>query len=185
VPFRTDMYSDAELARQHGCSRTAIQKRVKAEKWSRDLSSAVRQAANAKLVQEDAKIAGYNQGSDRDTIERASDTRVDVIKSHRRDINRLCGLEETIVEKLKNSPKKTYITQFKGDIVKEDIGITVMEMSAALNNLVNTMQKRIQLERQAFNIKDDDQDNTVNPIAQILKDIDGTSRGLPVFDNEQ
>ncbi len=185
--YRTNMYSDAELARRHGCSRTAIQKHAKTGKWSRDLSSAVRRAANAKLVQEDTQVIGCYTMLDSEAIDRASDTRVEVIKSHRRDINRLRDLEVGMISDMGNSPQKTHITQFQGQIIKQDVRLAVTERSAALNNLANVMHKRIQLERQAFNIKDDDDldGGKANPLAVIIKSIDGMSKGLPVFDNEQ
>ncbi|WP_136810003.1 hypothetical protein [Desulfosediminicola flagellatus] len=184
--YRTNMYSDAELARRHGCSRTAIQKHAKTGKWARDLSSAVRQAANAKLVQVDAQVAGCYTMLDSEAIDRASSTRVEVIKSHRKDINRLRDLESRMVSDLGDCPQKTYITQFQGQIIKQDVMIAITERATALNNLVNVMHRRIQLERQAFNIKDadDSDEKKSNPLLEIIESIDGTSKGLPVFDGE-
>jgi hypothetical protein len=54
------------------------------------------------------------------------------------------------------------------------------------NQLVNALQTLVTLERQAFNIKDDTgPHDTVNPLAEIIESIDGISKGLPVFNNEQ
>lgn len=181
--YRTNMYSDAELSRRHGCSRTAIQKKAKKLKWTRDLSSAVRQATNAKLVQEDAKVAGKVAGCnavpDSETIDRASDTAVEVVKCQRRDINNLRDLEAKLIEELGGEPNKLYITQHKGLIVEKVVAIPVTERAAALNNLANVQHKRIQLERQAFGIKDDDTGKKANPLEEIIDSIDGLSKGLP------
>lgn len=171
--YRTNTYSDAELSRRHGCSRTAIQKRAEKGNWKRDLRTAVSQATAAKLLQEDAKVAakvaevagcnaggeeGCNQlGSQLDdsaTVDMASDTRAEVVKTHRKDINRLRAIEAKILEELGGNPTKLYITQYQGGIVEKEVGIPVTDRAAALNNLANVQHKRIQLERQAFNIDD-------------------------------
>lgn len=53
-----------------------------------------------------------------------------------------------------DTPTKTYSAQHQGKILKEEIGIPVTDKCQALNNLANVQHKRIQLERQAFNLKE-------------------------------
>lgn len=167
--YTTGQFSDSELARRHGCSRAAIQKRVKKEKWERDNSQQVRTLANAKMVHEDAvaahevapEVAGCNvrrQTSDpdkeRSEIELAAETRVTVLRDHRKDIKRLREIEAQLLDELEDNPQKTFATAYKGCIDSLDINIPVTEKSQALNNLANVQHKRINLERVAFNLND-------------------------------
>ena len=173
--YRTGTYSDSELARRHGCSRTAIQKRVKKEGWKRDLSKAVRQSVKAKLIEEDAKVArevaGRNARTDKDEIDRAADTRLEVIRLHRKDIAALRALETKLIEDLSGNPKKLYITQYRGEIIEKEVALTASERAMATNNLANVQHKRIQLERQAYNLNDtfdpDDEDLDEIPIVAV------------------
>jgi len=169
--YRTGTYSDAELARRHGCSRAAIQKWVKKEGWTRDLSVAVSKSFRAKLIQADAEAAGRVAGgvaervaekvasgsldttaTDEESIDRAAETRFQVVASHRRDIAELRKLEIELISELRNNPTKLYITQYQGKIIQAELGLTVAERAQAANNLANVQHKRIALERQAFNL---------------------------------
>ena len=154
--YRSGQFSDAELSRRHGCSRTAIQKKVKSLGWKKDLTKAVRQSANAKLIAEDARVASEVAGCNaKSATDAAAERRVNVVLTHRKDINRLRDLEEKFLSELIDNPTKLYITQYQGQIVEKEVGIAVTDKCAALNNLANVQHKRIQLERQAFNIEDE------------------------------
>lgn len=159
--WRTNQFSDAELSRRHGCSRAAIQKRRDKEGWVRDLSEDVRILSNAKLISEDAKVAGEVAGCNADgkvksEVELAAETRVSVVRSHRKDISTLMALEQQLLMELADNPQKAYVCNHKGVILSQNFDLAVTDKSAALNNLANVQHKRIQLERQAFNIQDDD-----------------------------
>ncbi|RLB91964.1 MAG: hypothetical protein DRH10_00610 [Deltaproteobacteria bacterium] len=170
--YRTNQFSDAELARRHGCSRGAIQKRVKKFGWTRDLSRAVAQASKAKLIAEDAKlVAGEVAGSNvrernRETIEQAAERRVAVVRLHRNDIQILRELEAKLLKELLGEPTKLYITQYKGKIVSKELSLTAAERSQAANNLANVQHKRIQLERQSFNLNDKGDDDDGLPTVE-------------------
>lgn len=168
--YRTGQFSDAELSRRHGCSRTAIQKKSQKLGWAKDLTQAVRQSANAKLIAVDAKVAGEVAGCNaKSATDAAADRRVNVVLSHRQDINRLRDLEERFLSELIDNPTKLYITQYQGEIVEKEVGIAVTDKCAALNNLANVQHKRIAMERQAFNI-DDGAGNKPSGISDALPD---------------
>lgn len=168
--YRTGTYSDSELARRHGCSRRAIQKRVEREGWTKDLSEAVKQSLRAKLVKEDAKVASQVAGrnannEDESDIDRAAETRLAVVQLHRKDINSLRELEAKLIDEIFNNPTKLYLAQYQGTIIQKTVGLTAAEKAMAANNLANVQHKRIALERQAFNLNDtgdggSDGDNT-------------------------
>jgi len=165
--YSTGQFSVAELSRRNGCSRAAIHKRVKKEKWTRDNSEQVRALANAKLVQEDATVAqGVTPGvtdcnlrsqtsdkkKEKSEIELAAETRVAILRDHRGDIRKLRELELKFIEELGEDPSKTVVSAYKGSIDSLDVSIPVTEKAQALNNLANVQHKRIALERTAFSL---------------------------------
>ena len=104
---------------------------------------------------------------DRDEIELATETRVAVLRDHRKDIKKLRKLEDAFLSGLLDTPTKTYTAQYQGKILKEEIGIPVTDKCQALNNLANVQHKRIQLERQAFNLKEGESESTVQKETEL------------------
>ena len=66
--------TQSELSRKHGCSRTAIQKRIEREGWVQDVSDAIDRLAQAKVA---GVVAGCNP------VEAAADRKASVIQGHR------------------------------------------------------------------------------------------------------
>jgi hypothetical protein len=158
--YRTNSFTDSELSRKYGCSRTAIQKRSKREKWTRDLSTEVKKATAIKLRELDAEktrvARGVASGTEREQIDDAATTRAELIKTHRNDINNLRELEQQLVAELRTGPTKLYLANYKGEIIEKTVGLTASERAAATANLAQVQSKRVALERQAFGIDDND-----------------------------
>jgi hypothetical protein len=178
--YRAGQLSIREIARQNGCAAQTIVDRAKRYDWSRDLSEKVRQAIRAKLAKADTDSLTDTDKAKRqkDIVEGASDKGVEVIKLHRKDISSLKELEAQLIEELKNKPTKLYITQYQGEIVEKVVGLTAAERSQAANNLANVQHKRIQLERQAFNLNEGSEDSEVifkvKYENRVLKEEDGS-----------
>jgi len=176
--YSTGQFSPMELARRHGCSHTAIGKRVKKELWVRDNSAEVRRIAQARLIQEDAKVAEglgescmvsseVSSDETRETnrkllssidleqreLELAAETRVAVLRSHRKDLSQLRALEEELVIKMR-AAKVTKVFCYKGQIVSRDFEVCDTDKAAAAAQLASCMHKRQMLERLAFNLDD-------------------------------
>ena len=75
----------------------------------------------------------------------------------RKDIQRLSALVEKFMAELNGDPTKLYITQFQGEVVKETLDLTITEKSTALNNLANALHRKIDLERRAYNMDDNEE----------------------------
>lgn len=164
--YRTGLLSDSELCRKHGCSRGALQSKITLRGWTKDLTREVNQATRAALITEDAKHSS-NQASnqaednakDKDEIELAAQTRVEVVRQHRRDITKLRDLEQSLLDELgdkETKPTKVHVSNYQGVITETVLGIAVTERAAALQALAGVQHKRIALERQAFNLDEDD-----------------------------
>lgn len=183
--YRAGTYSDAELARRHGCSRTAIQKRVAKEGWKRDLARQVRDATNSKMLKIDAGVADCVATCNvQETIDKASDTRASVQVCHRKDIRNgreivailSSQLRETALEREQINESIDAETesgdgkidhrkraQMKRAVALPANAATARDLTTALKNLVA-------LERQAFNI-DASASETTDPIADILTEV--------------
>ncbi len=168
--YRAGVLSIREIARQYGCSDKAIRNKAKRFGWERDLSDKIQNRVSVDLVRKGVLTkTNADLLSEKEIIDIAASTQVEVVTGHRKDIQRLRKIEQKVLAELKDNPTKMYTTQFQGEIVEKEYGLTVTEKASALNSISNTMQRRIQLERQAFGIAD-----KVEPQAENQKPIDGS-----------
>ena len=158
--YRAGQLSNSELARVHSITPAAISLRSKRKGWKKDLAKRVVRAVKEKLVTIDVTEAN---ASDNEIVTNASDRGVAVVMSHRQDIAKLRALEEQLIKEVFSSPKKTWVGQYQGEIVTHDFDITATERSSAAQSLSTVQHKRIQLERQAYNLDDDGGDVDLTP----------------------
>lgn len=169
--YRAGQLSIREIARQHSISAPAITKKAKIKGWSRDLSERVRKAIKAKLVNDSVSTCNVD-----DVVEAAATRGVEVISLHRRDIAKLRALENSLLAELSNKPTKTYAAQFQGQVITKEINIAVTERSSACQALAAVQHKRIQLERQAYNL--DDRDDKDDLKTKSTEDLESEARLL-------
>ncbi len=136
--YRAGQLSIAELARESGCTRGAIQKRAKADGWTRDLSRAVQQEANRRLL-EDAVAPEVAAANARATVDAAASRSVEVVRNHRRLIATQYALVEKVTKRIEDEDAAG------GGIEPRDVALLVQALTGALAKL-------IPLERQAFSI---------------------------------
>lgn len=173
--FRAGQLSLREIGREYGVSAPAITKKAKKEGWSRDLSNQVRKAVNAKLVNTEVN-RGNASVNEAEVIEAAAERGAEVIRLHRADIANLRNLEAQLLEELADNPTKLYITQYQGQIIQSEVGIAVTERASALQALAGVQHKRIQLERQAFNL--DEKQGPVSDLNSVLDEVASRNASL-------
>jgi hypothetical protein len=149
--YRAGQLSVREIGRQFGISETAIRKKAGKSRWERDLSARVREKVRTELVRREVRKDASN---DREIVSEAAARVVSLVLDHRKDIAKLRELEQKFLDELNAQPTKLYLTQFQGIIVEKEVGLTITEKSTALHNLATVQARRIQLERQAFNLED-------------------------------
>lgn len=142
-----------QIAKKHGVTATTVTRLAKRYEWTRDLTDKVREEINRKL-DIDVTIKGRN--AEAEAIEKAAQRGVEVIETHRKDIAKLREREEALLKELGEDPTKLYVTQYKGEIVQKVLRLTVAERAATLRDLSTVQQRRIELERQAYNLDDAD-----------------------------
>ncbi len=176
--YRTGQLSDTELCRRYGCSRNTLYKRIRKEKWTRDLSDDVRKEAKAKMVKADAEVAKGLQGEvtpeaykgDQSEVELAAETRVLVLRQHRKHISDLVERQKIIAEKF------DHIAQGIADLQEISSAQSILETMSRIQARI------IPLERQAFNLDDDQSGGST--IEDFLNEVTKRNKGLVAVDED-
>jgi hypothetical protein len=171
--FRANQLSLREIGRKFGVTDGAIRKRAKKEGWQRDLGDLVRKEVREKLVRRSVRTPNADP---KQAVDEASDVGVTVVECHRRDIQNLARLEAKLLAELEDQPTKLYITQYQGEIVRAEVGIAVTERASALQALAGVQHKRIQLERQAYNL--DEKEGPFSDLESVLAEVAQRSSSL-------
>ena len=126
--------TQSALARDHGISRTAIQKRIKAEGWTQDVEPAVQRKVAEKVA---GVVAGCTPKKKAEAIDAEAARRADVIQRHRDEWE-----------------------EHKG-IVDKAVGALDFESAKLAKITAETLKIRQEAERKAWNI-DISQPNVTN-----------------------
>lgn len=141
--YRTGNFTLRELATKHGPSHQAIAKQAKNNAWSQDLSIAIKQATNAKLVDEMvAKEVAKGGQAVANTVLAVAELNKQVILSHR---SRLTDLADAV-----DFAKGVLLTvgQSVADIRE---AATLVQ---AVNGLASATKTLIDKEREAYTLND-------------------------------
>lgn len=144
--YRTGTLSNRQLAEIYKCTEAAIRDRARRYNWSKDLTEAVRKETNARLLR--TELRTRNALEDSEIVERSADLRVEVVRSHRRDISSLSALAIRLRQKAEG------LIETVADLKDLDNATSVIE------SLARTASRLIPLERQAFNLDSDDSDKS-------------------------
>lgn len=190
VDYRAGIKTTTAIGKEHGISHTAVQKRAKAEGWTRDLSKRIEAAREAKVARAmvSPKVSEQRAATETEVVQANADVQTGILLAHRRDIQALrqtvlgmagelgalahseiqAALEIVLDEKCdgQNQQYKTALTK------AFDAALALGGRSAAGKNLVTSLGVLIDKERQAFGIDKSGQDET---LASFLKGLDTPS----------
>lgn len=179
--YRIGLKSVREIAREstekgRKISHARIAKRAKDEGWPQDLKKVIRAKVGAELAVDAVDAVDRDGASDDQVIEAAAHQGVEVIRSHRRDIAKSARVESMLFEQLEDATKE--VADLEGLIAAETVipadattkdRETVLQRRQRLMRLIGLPQRvsiykdlvqaqrhRIGLERQAFNLNDND-----------------------------
>lgn len=183
--YRGGQLSEAEIARQHGVSRTAIQKRAKKRGWSRDLTDRVRTEIAARMVAE-----GLHEARGAATIELAAARGVAVLTGQRGRIGRATEAVAKLLEELHDTTD--HLPDIEDAIHEETAGdhdgkrrsrmlaaVALPSRSSVVHNLTQALKTLIALERQAYNLGDGpspDDPATKDDIKGLVELLNGDQR---------
>jgi len=186
--YRTGKFTSRELAEKHGCTHTAINKKAREHGWSQDLSKAIRQATDAKVIEAEVSkkvSSAVSKGFQKtvDSVLVAAEIGKDVILRHRSDIRSTRDLA------LKMLGELTAVTENQ-EAVETIFEAMALEMTpqqlvhakraysnlvelpsriGAVNKLADTLNKLQPLERKAFKLDAEEKDPADNsaPLADL------------------
>lgn len=102
--FRTAKFTLREMAEKHGITHTTISRRAEREGWTKDLTDAIRQATNTKLVQQSVQqqctVAHQNAT---ETVLVAAEINSQVIMGHRKGLRRITGIKEILLNQIQQA----------------------------------------------------------------------------------
>ena len=156
VEYRAGVLSLREISAGHDISHVSIAKRAKREGWVRDLSAKIKAQA-LEQVNKAAVNTTVNATTERDVVAVNAKLQADRILEHRKDLARLCEIEQKFVEELGgegDAPTKRFITTYLGQIIEKDVPLSIAEKASTLQALANVRSRRIELERKVFGIED-------------------------------
>lgn len=175
--YRAGVLSIREIGKLYGVSDTAIRKKAKLSKpeWSRDLTEKVNAKVRAELVRNEVRTA--NPQTEREIVEVAAATVVQVVRSHRTRIKQGNELVELLTKQLIDVAGKR--DQFEEAIEIECAddktndrrtrlmkAVSLSTHASIAVNLATATKTWVGLERQAFNIQDESVPD--DPIAAML-----------------
>ena len=148
--FRANQLSLREIAAQHGIVASMISRRAKRENWPRDLEAKVRRETRERLLRDEQQAeqqSEQHQQRARDTVERCVTRNVELVNSHRKDLQQLHALQRIMAERL---------SQVLDGIPPEGPCLGERESpSDLLEKLSRVTARLIPLARQAHNLDDD------------------------------
>ncbi|UUZ68273.1 hypothetical protein LP416_29345 [Polaromonas sp. P2-4] len=167
--YRVGVLSIREVGKLHGVSEGAIRKKAKALGWERDLTDRVNEKVRTELVRSthlpDPKSPAYQKQTEREIIDQAAATVVQVVREHRGRIKQGNALVELLSKQLMDvAGRREELEQAIGIVCAEDKtpermnrlmkAVSLGAHSTIAVNLANATRVWVGLERQAFNISE-------------------------------
>jgi len=102
--YRTGKYTLRELESKHGADNGLISRKAKKQGWTQDLAIAIKQATNAKLVQQlVSKEVSDGQQKVSNTIEVAATIGMNVILGHRKGLLNITNVKDLLLHQIQQA----------------------------------------------------------------------------------
>lgn len=174
LDYRAGIKTLRQIAEEHGITHGAINKRAKRDGWERDLSEKIHAKADA-LVSRAAvstPVSADTRIKEQAVVDANAHAVADVRLAHRRDIHRARRLTNALLDELERQtdPDTLVLLEELGELLKnpdEKTGrdrlnevyqavISLPERSKTMKVLAESLQKLVDMERQAFGMNDKD-----------------------------
>ena len=201
LDYRAGIKSLREIADGSGVSHVTISKRARKAGWTRDLSQKI-QAKAEELVNKATVNSGVNTVnafSERATIDGNAQAVADVKLAHRRDIHRARRLTNALLDELEQQtdPETLVLLKELGEVMRapDDKGmdklndlyhkvIELGERSKTMKVLAESLQKLVDMERQAFGM-DKEAEKKSDALESLLGRIaSGNGNGFAPVDDD-
>ncbi len=152
--YRAGQLSVNAIGKKHDCSEGAIRKRAKSKGWQRDLTSKVKSQTKAKLVRSEGTSTNIRT-TDEQIIEQASNDAVALVLMHRHGIAEYRQIAARLSAYLMDAE------------INDD---NHQNIARSLNSGIDALAKAVKLERQAFNL--DDNEDKGSDLAALMDSLE-------------
>lgn len=179
--YRTAKFTLRELADKHGVTHTTISRKAEKLNWSKDLSEAIRQATNTKLVQQavQQQCTTAHQNAT-EVVLVAAEVNTRVIMDHRHGLNDLKDVKRLLLDQIKQAAVHMVDLAEVIDMVRnpDDNGIDrandALKKAMGRSALVDDLKKLADVdekvrkgEREAFGIESAPDGQDEKPVKRI------------------
>jgi len=179
LEYRVGIKTLRQIAEEHHITHGAINKRARRDGWERDLSAKIQAKADA-LVSKAAvstEVSKETRIAEKQIIDHGAAQVAEVKLSHRKDIHRAKRITSTLLDELEaqSNPETVQMLREFGDIMRapdergndkrNDIYQAIIELperAKTLKTLTESLQKQVDMERQAFGMDAKGADNNPN-----------------------
>lgn len=195
--YRTGTFTLRELAEKHAVTHTTIARRAEKSGWTKDLTDAIRQATNAKLVQQavQQQCTDAHQNAT-ETVLVAAEINKQIIFGHRQDLSESRKVANSLLSELSASALLAEDQELLAQILagsgaepgEEAKARATVSKALSLGSRVNSVKALAEAftkihdgERRAFNIQDVAPPPTSsNPIADLIAELSTRGSRLPI-----
>lgn len=165
--YRAGVLSVREIAAAQGVSHTAINKRVKAEGWERNLAKRIQEKADALVSKREvsSRVSTETAVSDRVIVEANAEVIAGIRMTHRQDIARSRRVAMSLLDELEVVTENRALFEELGELLRaeddrgndrrNDIYNKVISSAgrvASMKQLADTLKTLVGLEREAYGI---------------------------------
>lgn len=203
LDYRAGVKSLRQIAGEQGVSEGAIRKRAKRDDWARDLNAKIQSRADELVRKESVRTLARTEKaiSERVLVEASAVAIKDIRLAHRKDIARSRSVMMALLYELEcqTGAENVALLQQLGDLMRSenDYGtdrlndlyhkiISLPERAKTMKALADSLRIAVDLERQAFGMKDESEAQA-DALASLLNKISGgncSSFGVIVDDPE-
>ncbi|WP_277963887.1 hypothetical protein [Pseudomonas sp. RIT-To-2] len=177
--YRAGLLSVREIAASCGVSHTAIQKKAKAGSWERDLKAKIKAKADSLVAKAEVatQVAKETLATERGIVDANAQVIANIRMAHRADIGRARRLANLLFDELEGLTEeqgtlKELIAQLRDDDEAGDMAevlalankmSTLPSRTKTLKELGETLKNLVLLERQAYSIDANPEDESKAP----------------------
>lgn len=185
--YRAGVLSVREIAGAHRITHGAINKRAKRDGWERDLKAKIKARAEALVSKREVStlVSTLEAATEREIIEGNAEAIVSVRLGHRIDIRRSRSLATKLLDELEGLTDNRELFEQLGELMHSpddkgmdrlnDLYRKVVELpnrTKVMKELADTLRILIALERQAYNLDEQEHDE---PYEERLRRLAGDS----------
>ena len=191
LDYRAGIKTLRQIADENGITHGAINKRAKRDGWERDLSEKIKAKADALVSKAlvSIPVSTESKFAERQVIDAAATAVADIRIAHRKDIQRARRLTNALLDELEQETDPATLAllsqlgellYFPDDKGKDKLNelyhaiIGLPERSKTMKVLAESLQKLVDMERQAFGM-DKEAERRDDPLAALLDRIAGGS----------